>query len=168
MKIYPENWENGPIKNRTVEVFVEIWADDEKEKIKLTITSKITELLEAFNKQVIETLWDIEHKKELKKSKLKKKIEKIKQKLSSWFSKKQSEKNANLINDIAWNCAKLLKVTKESEESFPPIFANLILNPQINWGERIITISHRSEGNWMEDLNIENLVKQAIENIKKD
>jgi hypothetical protein len=168
MKIYPENWESGPIKNRTAEVFIEIWANDEKENIKLMMRSKITELLEAFNKQVIETLWDMEVRKELKKSKLKKKIEKIKQKLSSWFSKKQFERNSEIIDSVAWNCAKLLKISKELDESFPPIFANLILHPQIKWGERIITISLRSEGKWMEDLNIENLVKQAIDTIKKD
>lgn len=166
MRIYSGHWEHLPIKNRTEEVFVSIWIDMNKDSIQWLLCSKITELLGLFNMQVLETLWEIETQKELKKSKLKKIIDEIKVKISKRFSKKQLSNQTALTNTVALNCATLLKTSKESEEIFPPIFANLILNPENNWWKRILTVSLRSDDSWKNNFNIKNLIEESLLEIR--
>ncbi|MBX9809426.1 hypothetical protein K2X92_03500 [Candidatus Gracilibacteria bacterium] len=165
MKIYGDD-AGSIVKNRYVELGISISGNEDKEAIVLNVQDKITQLLELFNTQILETIAEIEVQKKLKKSRLKHKIEKIRQKLRKSFSKKQVLKEGEISKRTALNCATLLELSKRDELGFPPIFANLILNPdETNGGTRILTLGIRSEDSGKTDLQIENLIKQTLSEI---
>jgi hypothetical protein len=165
MKIFEEK-SASIVRNRYKELGIVIWLNENKEIIKLNVQNKILQLLEIFNSQILETLAEIEDQKKLKKSKLKNKIEKIRQKLWKWFSKKQVSKEGEICKEIALNCARLLEISKKSEIEFPPIFVNLILNPEeSNRWTRILTLGLRPDDSWKKDFHIENLIKETLSEI---
>lgn len=165
MNIYPDNWKHLTVKNKTEEILITLDLHQSKKELERAIESKIMDLLSIFNAQVIQTIQEIETTEEMKKWHMKKRIEKIKKRIQALLSKKQKKEYKVLSAYVAWNCSKLLQLSNQLEVAFPPIFANLIVNPMDNGWFRVMTLALRASDSWKTNFDIENIIGETLHNL---